>query len=45
MAFSGYGGGHSCVGHMILKGVTVEDALEKAADGAPFAFRVRAEYW
>lgn len=45
MAFSGWGGGHSCVGRMVLKGSTVEDAPEKASDGAPFAFRVRAAYW
>lgn len=44
MAFSGWGGGHSCVGRIVLKGSTVEDAPEKASDGAPFAFCVRASY-
>lgn len=41
-AFSGWGGGHSCVGRMVLEGCCVEDAPEEAPVGAPFAFRVRA---
>ncbi|CAM9778409.1 unnamed protein product [Ectocarpus sp. 13 AM-2016] len=42
-AFSGWGGNHTCVGKMALKGCSVEDAPEKVPEGAPFAFRVRAQ--
>ncbi|CAN0180466.1 unnamed protein product [Ectocarpus fasciculatus] len=41
--FSGWGGNHTCVGKMALKGCSVEDAPEKVPEGAPFAFRVRAQ--
>lgn len=30
---------------MALKGCSVEDAPEKVPEGAPFAFRVRAQQW
>ncbi|CAM9263458.1 unnamed protein product, partial [Scytosiphon promiscuus] len=42
-AFSGWGGGHSCVGRMLLEGCSVEDAPEKAPAGTPFTFCVRAQ--